>query len=95
MSGARTPGSIRFRRSRKPYNCNSVPPQNATDGIVQVASTEDCDLGNSVRLWKYPRHPQFFPPGDRPQTQQEFLALDLNVIGPGRRTTDVPSRSMT
>jgi len=73
-----------FAGVAKSYNFYPVPPQNATDGIVQVAlglGKTVVDGGNSVRFCpKYPRHlMQFFSTKETIRNaQQEFLALDLN-----------------
>ncbi len=72
-----------FAGVAKSYNFYPVPPQNATDGIVQVAlglGKTVVDGGNSVRFCpKYPRHLlQFFSTKETIRNaQQEFLALDL------------------
>ncbi len=72
-----------FAGVAKSYNFYPVPPQNATDGIVQVAlglGKTVVDGGNSVRFCpKYPRHlMQFFSTRETIRNaQQEFQALDL------------------
>jgi len=72
-----------FAGVAKSYNFYPVPPQNATDGIVQVAlglGKTVVDGGNSVRFCpKYPRHLiQFFSTRETIRNaQQEFQALDL------------------
>jgi CheY-like chemotaxis protein len=72
-----------FAGVAKSYNFYPVPPQNATDGIVQVAlglGKIVVDGGNSVRFCpKYPRHlMQFFSTIETIRNaQQEFIALDL------------------
>lgn len=72
-----------FAGVAKSYNFYPVPPQNATDGIAQVAlglGKTVVDGGNSVRFCpKYPRHlMQFFSTKETVRNaQQEFLALDL------------------
>lgn len=72
-----------FAGVAKSYNFYPVPPQNSTDGIVQVAlglGKTVVDGGNSVRFCpKYPRHlMQFFSTLETIRNaQQEFLALDL------------------
>lgn len=72
-----------FAGVAKSYNFYPVPPQTATDGIVQVAlglGKTVVDGGNSVRFCpKYPRHlMQFFSPRETIRNaQQEFIALDL------------------
>jgi CheY-like chemotaxis protein len=72
-----------FAGVARSYNFYPVPPQNATDGIVQVAlglGKTVVDGDNSVRFCpKYPRHlMQFFSTKETIRNaQQEFFALDL------------------
>jgi len=72
-----------FAGVAKSYNFYPVPPQTATDGIVQVVlglGRMVVDGGNTVRFCpRYPRHlMQFFSTRETIRSaQQEFLALDL------------------
>jgi CheY-like chemotaxis protein len=73
-----------FAGVAKSYNFYPVPPQDSSDGIVQVAlglGKMVVDGGNAVRFCpKYPRHLlQFFSTTETIRNaQQEFLALNLN-----------------
>ena len=72
-----------FAGVARSYNFYPIPPQNATDGIVQVAlglGKTVVDGGNSVRFCpRYPRHLMQFSSVSETvrNAQQEFLALDL------------------
>jgi CheY-like chemotaxis protein len=76
-----------FAGVAKSYNFYPVPPQDATDGIVQVAlglGKTVVEGGNSVRFCpRYPRHMmQFFSTEETIRNaQQEFLAMDLTETG--------------
>ncbi|MCU0452353.1 MAG: histidine kinase [Bacteroidetes bacterium] len=74
-----------FAGVAKSYNFYPVPPQSATDGIVQVAlglGKTVVDGGNVVRFCpKHPRHlMQFYSTNETiKHAQQQFYALDLEA----------------